>query len=394
MPREYSLDSGPRNVICAYYISATYGSEYRAGLEFIQFAASKGFDLAIVADLDENSSPAALEVLAPGIRVVRIPSPVKRQATLYRYSDLIPQIIWHLRVVRWLRQQPRTIQNLWVQNGASPWLPLVPYFGLAPVLIWGPVGGGEPPSRAMMQQLPWKVRLRETLRSLIEQNMLRGKFAATRRQGAPRIVAMARTMEAQRHLAKGLNTNIPVIPEILDPLGSVHLRRQPARSPRMIWVGQDIPRKNLRLALHLFEFLRRNAFPDATLDIFGCETPGEGTIAGVTFHGWVPRIEWQNFRNEGVLLLTSFREGLPSVVLEAARNGLLCVTSDVGAIGGLGVSTIFTLPREEYPSYSVHTLNDIVARIRHHLDATEINISPVSHRDNLAKHLCDEGALA
>jgi len=247
------LDLQPCKVICAFYASTTYGSEYRAGLEFIRFAASIGFDIAIVADLEENSTVSVLETEAPGIRVVRIPSPAKKQATLYRYSDLFAQTIWHLRVARWLRRQPITIGSLWIQNGASPWLPLVHYFNLAPVLIWGPVGGGEPPTPAMMQRLPWKARLRESLRSLVEQSMLSGKFAAMRRYEAPRIIAMARTLAAQLRLSVGLDTVIPVIPEILDPLGPVHLCRRPARSPRMVWVGQDIPRKNLPLALDIVD---------------------------------------------------------------------------------------------------------------------------------------------
>jgi glycosyltransferase involved in cell wall biosynthesis len=387
------IDEYPRKVICAFYASTTYGSEYRAGLEFIQFAAFHGFDLAIVADLEQNSSNEALEASAPGMRFVRIPSPIKRQATLYRYTDFVAQWVWHLRVSRWIRAQYGSVESLWVQNGASPWLPLVPYFGLSEVLIWGPVGGGEPPSPAMMDKLPWRVRTRERLRSLLEQRMLGAKLIAIQNVQTPRLITMARTADAQRQVAHGLGRPVPVIPEILDPLGAVHVTREPGSSPRLVWVGQDIPRKNLWLALELFQRLRKGAFPEATLDVFGCSAPRGSSVEGARFHGWVPSVPWNQFQDDGVLLLTSFREGLPSAVLEALSNGLLCVTSDVGAIASLSVPTIHPLSRSEYPDYSDASLHGVEQRIRQHLGQRETRFEAVSNRRRLQEHLCAEGAI-
>ena len=381
-------------VICAFYASTTYGSEYRAGFEFIRFAAANGFDLAIVADLDQNSPTLLLESEVPGIRVIRIPSPVTRQATLYRFTDLFPQTIWHLRVARWLAQQRRPLSVVWIQNGAQPWLPLLPYFGLAPTLVWGPVGGGEPPPAAMLQRLPWIARLRERLRSLFEDAMLRRKLSAATHLSAPRLVLLARTVEAQRRLGGWLRSSVPVIPEILDPVGAVSIQRTPSRMPRLLWVGQDIPRKNLQLALDIFHRLRREAFPDATLDIFGCSRPQNECRDGVFFHGWVGSIDWHSFQNDGVLLLTSFREGLPSVVLEAARHGLLCISADVGSIASLSLATVLTLPHDEYPSYSSPTLVKVADRIRQHLAQSKVDLHPVSYRTNLTNHLRAQGVIA
>jgi glycosyltransferase involved in cell wall biosynthesis len=390
---EACVDTRPSKVICSFYASTTYGSEYRAGLEFIKFAAANAFDLAIVADLEENSSEPELEASAPGISVVRVPSPVKHQPTLYRYSDFFAQWIWHFRVARWLHKQQWDVQCLWVHNGASPWLPLTQYFGLSKILIWGPVGGGEPPTAAMMKKLRWKDRLRERLRSLVERIMLRGKIAGLLAHRAPRVVAMARTGDAQRQLSSRLGRHIPVIPEIIDPLEAVNLRRVPGASPRLIWVGQDIPRKNLSLALQLFMRLRLEAFPELTLDIFGCSPPSKALIEGVTFHGWVPSVPWQEFHNDGVLLLTSFREGLPSAVLEAARNGLLTIASDVGAIGSLGIPTIHLLPKDEYPNYTDTTIHYLKNRIRQHIAQKEVHFESVSHRNRLVDYLRTEGCI-
>ena len=378
------------NIICAFYASKDYGSEYRAGMEFIRFAAHEGFDLAIIADLEQNSTAAELEAEVPGIQVMRFPSPLKNQKLLYQYSDFFAQAIWHYRVARWLRRQ-KQVRQLWIQNGASPWLPLVPYFGVCPTLIWGPVGGGEPPPTAMMLRLPPGSRLREQIRSCVENFFLKRKFAAMLRKSAPRVIALARTADAQRQLENGLNSKVPLIPEILDPASNAKIERKKVSEPRFIWVGQDIPRKNLQLALDIFDKMRRLDFPNATLDVFGCNSNDKDSTPGVIFHGWVKRIDWALWKDDGVLLLTSFREGLPSVVLEALQNGLLCVSSDVGAIAGLGAPTIMTLPRTEYPAYSDQTIDRVVDRIRQHLSATEIDIPAISYRAKLSNHLKAEG---
>jgi len=382
-----------QKVICSFYASSRYGSEYRSGLEFIKFAAANGFDLAIVADLEENSSISDIQLLASGIRVVQIPSPIKRQQTLYRYTDLWAQCIWHLRVAKWINHHTCFLQCLWIQNGAAPWLPLAMYFEKSNILIWGPVGGGETASAAMMKVLSWKDQLRERLRSNFENIMLRRKLKAILSNRASRTIVIARTKEAQRQLSIGLGQEVPIVPEILDPLAALNIQRTTSESPKLVWVGQNIPRKNLSLALQIFDYLRYSAFPEATLDVFGCDDPYPNPIIGVTFHGWVSSVPWENFRNDGVLLLTSFREGLPSAVLEAARTGLLCITADVGAISGLGIPTIHILPKEEYPNYSNSTLHSIQLRIQLHLEQTEISFSAVSNRQKLTNYLCAVRAI-
>jgi glycosyltransferase involved in cell wall biosynthesis len=383
-----------KKIIVAFYASTRYGSEYRAGAEFIQFASSIGFDLAVVADLQQNNTPDELAEIAPGISVVTVPSPVTQQKLLYRFTDFVPQSIWHHRVARWLRGRYPSVEVVWIQNGALPWLPISPYFGLTRTLVWGPIGGGGSPPEGSLRHLRFSSRLREQLRSTAEQLAIDHKVRAIRGRDAPRVVALARTVEIQQRFQSLLSQRaVPVIPEFLDPVQPAVLARSPRNTPRFVWVGQDIPRKNLPLALSIFETLRKEAFPEATLDVFGVRGNSQWTKTGVHFHGWVSRLDWENYRNDGILLLTSFREGLPSVVLDAVSNGLLCITSDVGSLSSLRLETIQTLPRAEYPRYSSDTFNLMINRIKRHLSEVRVCLARISHRDQLLAHLHECGVI-
>jgi len=377
-----------RRAIVAFYASLQHGSEYRAGAEFVRFASSAGFDLAVIADLQQNALPAELSAAAGGISVCQVPSPVVKQNWLYRFTDFLPQVIWHRRVARFLKNHHPELDAVWVQNGALPWLPVSPYEGVAPLFIWGPIGGGEILTGKILDTLGTKTRWREKLRSGLEGISVWRKKSLFAGSGFSKIVPLARTAGAQRQLRKlFVSHDVPVIPEILDPIPAIHLDREQRQTPRFVWVGQDIPRKNLPLALELFRRIRAEKFPDATLDVYGVPPNPSNTVANVTFHGWVSSIDWKSYRHDGVLLLTSYREGLPSVVLEAIREGLLCITSDVGSLASLGVPTIHVLPTQEYPDYSLNTFSALISRLETHLSSKHVEISPVSYREGLLAHL-------
>jgi len=381
-------------VIVAFYASSRFGSEYRSGFEFIRFAASLGFDLAVIADLEQNTRASDLTGMVPGLEVVTIPSPIKKQANLYRYSDFIPQFIWHSRVGSWLGKHCPGSDVIWVQNGALPWLPVKPYFRHARTIVWGPVGGGGHAPAGAIETFDLLARMREWLRNRIERYAIRIKTRQLRRPGVHRVIAMARTSDAQHWLRSALpRMSVPIVPEILDPVPAVRIPRMPVGTPRFLWVGQDVPRKNLALALTLFERLHSSAFPGATMNVFGCSQGRRPSVSGVTFHGWVGRVDWESYRADGVLLLTSFREGLPSAVLEAVSRGLLCIASDVGAVSSLGAHTIHVLPRAEYPHYSTETLDHVAEWIKRYLAMEIVEIPAISFRPALVAHLRAHGVM-
>ena len=89
--------------------------------------------------------------------------------------------------------------------------------------------------------------------------------------------------------------------------------------------------------------------------------------------------------------MTSFREGLPSVVLEAITNGLFCVSTDVGSIGVCGFKTVHLLPMDEYPKFCGKTITATANQIRTHLRSDNSRVPPVNFTTALSYMLRNNG---
>jgi len=381
-----------KKIIIAFYASSRRPSEYRSGAEFIRFAGGLGFDLAVIADLADNDDQSHFTDYAPGIDIVRVPSPLKAQASFYKYGDFVAQLIWQRRAAKWIRQHAADAEVIWILNGAQPWFPIKNYFLAHNKVIWGPIGGGALPPPALLAKMSRSAAFREHVRGWLEAL----SFVLLRRNlkhiAPDRLIAFARTSEAQRRLKSKIpGLDAPIIPEILVPLKSREIARSPQQAPRFLWVGQDVPRKNLPLALDIFARLRQAHFPEATLDIYGCDR--SSAPPGVVYHGWVPRIDWDSYRDQGVLLLTSYREGLPSVILEAISAGLLCVTSDTGALASLRLDSLYVMPAADYPVVSEPIIDVVGEKVRAHLAKATVSIPLLDFRQDLVQHLDQHGLL-
>jgi glycosyltransferase involved in cell wall biosynthesis len=383
------------HAIVVFYASDRYGSEYRAGLEFIDLARQAGFNAVVIADLHHNLNEAELAERFPGMAVVVVPSIVRRQESLYRYNDVVPQLVWHRRAAALIRQRFGQVNELWLQNGALPWLPVDSYLPIVrDRLIWGPVGGGGAARPGYLKGARIAARLREGLRGTIEHLALKrqvkqlNKFQA----GGKRLAVMARTYAIASQLeSDGLRNHILVVPEIVIPIRGKQITKPAAMTPRFVWVGQNVPRKNLAMAMMLFGRFRRH-FPDATLDIYGSDDQrfaGEG----VTLHGWVSRVPWEDYSAGGILLLTSFREGLPSVVLEALEHGLACVSTDVGSVRTLEGAPLYLIPMAEYPQVSEPVLEEIIAFVAAQLERTAFDLERIDHGPAIRRFVQGEAAF-
>ncbi len=112
-------------------------------------------------------------------------------------------------------------------------------------------------------------------------------------------------------------------------------RPDPDTRLRLVAMGTLEPRKNHGAAADILRELRRNFFPEATLDIIGRE--GWGDVAdglrgrpGVRLHGHLPDGEVRRILHAAdVFISTSHDEGLGLPLLEVQYAGLPVIASDI-----------------------------------------------------------------
>jgi glycosyltransferase involved in cell wall biosynthesis len=322
------------------------------------------------------------------VKVFIVPSPVKKNKNLYLFNDFLPQIFWHYRVAKSIRKELASPKIIWIINGAQLWYPIKCYMRLCKKIVWGPVGGGESFPKSARKTLSFFDTSRDRLRDLFQYLALTSKARLINQSYSSKVHIIVRTAAARNYLSSSFNSEylLPVIPEILNPIHKQHfVFPVGSRSPRFIWAGQDIARKNLQFAINLFTDLKASFYPNATLDIFGVE--GKKNISGVNFHGWVSYINWTEYSGVGVLLISSFREGMPSVLLEALQAGLMCVSTDVGSINQINCKTLMTISLENYPNYSPELIKEIKDNISDYLAMSDLILPTISFEERLQQFL-------
>lgn len=382
-----------RKVIVAFYANPAYGSDWRVGRDYINFAESHGFDTAIIAELDKNAAES--ELVSPGsaMRVIRVPWFSDKSSFLYRFTDFLPQIVWHLRVMNTIRARFGRVGCIWVStSSAQPWFPLAGYLPLAEQVVWGPVGGGGHPPPSVLERLGARTRVREGFRNAVERLMFRLKVRLIRKHPESKVVVLARTREVQLRLANELcRTDVPLFPEFLHLVRGRDLVFDRSLVPRFIWAGQDIPRKDLELGLTIFRKLRERHFPSVELDVFGCKR--QGSEPGVHYHGWVQSIDWSSYSGSGVLILSSFREGLSAVLVEAISHGLACIATPVGAIPSFRLPNVILLTDNDHMHLSDAAIDRIADQIREHLAGEKVMFEDISFDESLAAFLASKGVI-
>jgi glycosyltransferase involved in cell wall biosynthesis len=96
---------------------------------------------------------------------------------------------------------------------------------------------------------------------------------------------------------------------------------------RFLFVGRDEPRKGLKLLIAAIE-----ALPGAVLDVVGVDAR-QTLSERIRFHGEVrdSAALAQLYRSAHFLVVPSYAEGMPTVILEAFAAGLPVIASDAGA---------------------------------------------------------------
>lgn len=155
---------------------------------------------------------------------------------------------------------------------------------------------------------------------------------------AHKIVVLSSSLK-QALLERGADeTKMCVIPQGVDT-GRFHWNEGAERPAcRIIFVGRITRTKGIREALDAFCAVQAS-YPGLTLDVYGGgeELPGLKTRylehSNIRFHGHTDGGALHRVYEEaGILLLPSYFEGLPNVVMEAMAAGTAVVASRVGGI--------------------------------------------------------------
>jgi len=161
-------------------------------------------------------------------------------------------------------------------------------------------------------------------------------------QRLPRFMANSRTTagELARHAREDAEIHL-YRPRVRNVFGLSPEGRSGGAAPdtrlRLVAMGTLEPRKNYEAAADILFELRRNFFPEATLDIIG--RPGWGDVAerlrgrpGIRLHGHLPDDEVRRIlQTADVFISTSHAEGLGLPLLEVQYAGLPVIASDIPA---------------------------------------------------------------
>lgn len=146
------------------------------------------------------------------------------------------------------------------------------------------------------------------------------------------IVTIPRTLPASLLWSDYTQNLSSIIPERVIPVTKDQVCINSNDPIKFVWIGQDIKRKRLSLALKWFNIIKSD-FPESELHVFGAKR--NNSFKEIKFHGWVNKIDLLQYGSKWVLLLSSFREGLPSSVLEVLKKGGAVISKDIGSIKSL-----------------------------------------------------------
>ena len=209
--------------------------------------------------------------------------------------------------------------------------------------VFGPIGGGQTSPEVLREWFGESWR-REAQRNWALRVALRSNPRARRTVRAADLVLATNSETAARSRALGatrveLCLDTAVVPEAI-----AHEEREvPGRSaPTVLWVGRNLPRKGVVLALHAFARVHRSV-SSARLVMLGgglddaattAQIEALGLIGAVHRLGQLPLpVVIDMYDTSSVMLFSSIRESFGAQVLEAMSRGLPVVALDIHGVG-------------------------------------------------------------
>ena len=197
--------------------------------------------------------------------------------------------------------------------------------------VWGPIGSmGEIPLQ-FLQDLPLKVRLKQSLKNFITRYQIKHSPVKDAIKNCDALIAALDVTRDQ--IKKNYGIEVPVIGETgLKPNDGYKHAECTGRPIELLWVGRFIPTKKLSIAL---EALAKVKNPnDFRLHIVGNGTDEEvqqykslakelGVNGICTWYGKIPNEQVQRMmREKDLFFFTSVFEGGPHVILESITNNI------------------------------------------------------------------------
>ncbi|PAP77967.1 glycosyltransferase family 4 protein [Rubrivirga marina] len=330
----------PRLLLGAYTCDPTLGSEPFVGWNRVVQAARFGDVDVILCATDHEMALLATGVEAEGIadavRFYRVPH-TRLERALHRVPGAFYPTYrrWQARALRLARrlhaERPYDLAHQVTFCGyrepGDLWKLGVPF-------VWGPVGGTQNTPAAFLDIGSRSMAVTERVRTVLNGIQLRGRRVREAAEAAD--VLLAANSTGKRDLEE--ITGAPVRQLLETGTGAVgDAKRWADREPgpfRLLWAGQLIPTKGLRLALAALDRLQRAAReggPEIELIVVG-DGPERDLLSGVPgveWRGWMPRAELMDlYAQADAFAFTSLRDTSGNVMLEALSAGLPVVYLD------------------------------------------------------------------
>jgi glycosyltransferase involved in cell wall biosynthesis len=209
--------------------------------------------------------------------------------------------------------------------------------------VFGPIGGGQTSPEVLREWFGESWR-REAQRNWALRVALRFNPRARRTIRAADLVLATNSETAARSRALGATrVELCLDTAVLSEAIAHEEREAPGRSaPTVLWVGRNLPRKGVALALHAFAQVHRSV-PSAQLVMLGgglddaattAQIEALGLVGAVHRLGQVPLpVVIDRYDTSSVMLFSSLRESSGAQVFEAMSRGLPVVALDVHGVG-------------------------------------------------------------
>lgn len=200
--------------------------------------------------------------------------------------------------------------------------------------VFGPCGGGQTTSKQLLSLLGPEQRKEQRRTAMISLLPFSPMHRFLMRKTALVLATNEATKRLARrmgcsHVASMLDTGLPSHYCVVSPKSAAAF----GSTVRLLWVGRDLPRKGLSLALQAIALAKSPVHLDvigpSDVDSVLERVKQAGVSDRVTVHGSVPFAELRTFFGRvDCLLFSSLRDSFGSQLLEAAGNGLAIICLD------------------------------------------------------------------